>query len=257
MALTKLHDPAKSGQLRIAGFMSRTGSNLTKIIEHEHRLKMERGMSPFHVPVIFTDNWKSDAAKIGADFGIPVFNYDLEGFCRQRNLPVTDMDARRDFELFCSFVLKPFCCTAAAYAGYMRKATPVFVNAYLGVNVHPADLTLLGADGRPKYRGAHAVRDAIAAGETELRSSTHLVTGAVDCGPVLMVSPSVTVRGNIDYDILDRLAKAFQDALKEKGDWVIFPKTLEYIADGRFARDETGQLYFDGREIHAGLRIDS
>ncbi len=255
MKLKKLYDPEELGQLKVAGFMSGSGSNLIKIIEHEVHLKEERGQSPFHVPIIFSDNHLSKANEIGARFGLPVFIYDLDGFCNRRGTSTKDMGTREEYERECMKGLNEFECDVAAYAGYMRKATSVFVNAFLGVNVHPADLTII-KDGKPKYRGDHAVRDAIKECEEEIRSTTHIVTGEVDCGPVLMLSQPLEITYPIAEEIIDEMAGHYQNALKEKGDWEIFPRTLEYIADGRFARDATGKLYFDEKAIPSGLRFE-
>jgi len=256
MTLVRLYHAAELGQLRIAGFMSGSGTNLRKILEHEEKLKAERKKSPFHVAVIFSDNPKSRAVEIGSDFSVPVFTYDLEGFCRKKEKPIKDMPTREEYEKECMKVLNEFHCTVAAYAGYMRKATPVFVNSFLGVNVHPADLTIKREDGKPKYRGDHVVEDAIKEGEKEIRSTTHIVSEKVDCGKILMVSSPV----QIEYPILDKncknLAQLYQDKLKEVGDWIIFTRTLEYIADGRFARNSNGELYFDGTPIPNGVRLE-
>lgn len=46
-----------------------------------------------------------------------------------------------------------------------------------------------------------------------------------------------------------------QDRLKKIGDWVIFPKTLESIADGRYSQDEQGDLYFDDKSIPDGVKL--
>lgn len=256
MKLKKLHNSEELGQLKVAGFMSGSGSNLIKIIEHEMHLNKERGQSPFHFTVIFSDNYQSNASEIGARFGLPVFIYDLEGFCKRREVPTKDMRARAEYETECMNTLNTYECDAAAYAGYMRKATRVFVNSFLGINVHPADLTII-KDGKPKYRGDHVVKDALIAGEEEIRSATHIVTGEVDCGPVLMVSAPLKITYPIAEEIIDEMAGRYQNALKERGDWEIFPRTLEYIADGRFAQDAKGKLYFDKEVIPSGLRLEA
>jgi phosphoribosylformylglycinamidine synthase len=54
---------------------------------------------------------------------------------------------------------------------------------------------------------------------------------------------------------IDEVADQNQNLLKEKGDWVIFPKTIEYIAKGLYAFDEKGNLYFDGQPILKGRRL--
>jgi len=255
MTLVRLYHAAELGQMKVAGFMSGSGTNLRKICEHEEKLKQQRGESPFHVAVIFSDNPKSKAVEIGSNFSIPVFTYDLESFCKTNGKPIKDMLTREEYEKRCMQVLSEFDCTVAAYAGYMRKATPVFVNSFLGVNVHPADLTIKTNDGKPKYRGDHVVRDAIKAEEKEIRSTTHIVSEKVDCGQILMVSSPLKVDYPITDDVLEKISEIYQDRLKERGDWIIFPRTLEFIADGRFARNSNGNLYFDGTPIPNGVRL--
>ena len=64
-------------------------------------------------------------------------------------------------------------------AGFMRILTPGFVRRFTGriLNVHPALL--------PAFRGAHAVRDALACGVTVTGVTIHLVDTQVDHGPIL------------------------------------------------------------------------
>jgi hypothetical protein len=40
-----------------------------------------------------------------------------------------------------------------------------------------------------------------------------------------------------------------QERLKVNGDWVIFPRVIRAIADGRYARDEFGNINFDGKPL--------
>lgn len=68
---------------------------------------------------------------------------------------------------------------AIVSAGFMRILGPIVVSAYADriVNTHPALL--------PAFPGAHAVRDALAAGVTQTGCTVHLVDEGVDTGPVL------------------------------------------------------------------------
>ncbi|MBN1771758.1 MAG: hypothetical protein JXB32_10885, partial [Deltaproteobacteria bacterium] len=150
--------------------------------------------------------------------------------------------------------------TAAAYAGYMSVATAPLLEAFLGINVHPADLSL-ERDGRRRYTGDRAVRDAILAGERELRSTTHIVEPVVDGGRLLAISPPVPIERPAGFDAADRnavrrLAAEHQERLKRDGDWVVFPRTVEWLAAGRIAADESGALHFDGWPIPHGLRLE-
>ena len=64
-------------------------------------------------------------------------------------------------------------------AGFMKILGPVVLDAFGGrlVNTHPALL--------PAFPGAHAVRDALAAGVAVTGATVHLIDAGVDTGPVL------------------------------------------------------------------------
>jgi folate-dependent phosphoribosylglycinamide formyltransferase PurN len=171
-----------------------------------------------------------------------------------------DLARREEFDRQNVALLRPFGASAAIYGGYMAIASPSLVNAFLGINVHPADLSIVGPDGQRRFRGAHAVAEALAAGETTLRATTHLVTAEVDAGPLLMISPGLRVEVPAGTDLgdpagLKRAADFNQERLKAAGDWFIFPRTIEEIARGHFQRDEGGRLYYQGEPIPNGLRL--
>lgn len=249
--LTPLWTPS-DGQLRIAGFMSGSGSNLRKIIKHEHELKRERGVSSYHLAVIFSNRYNSNATLIGNDYDIPVLTRDDRGLRKARGKTLDEIREELDFETVKG--LKPYDCRIAALGGYMVFASNILLNYFLAcVNVHSAPLDVLDEEGERKYIGDQAVKLQLQAGEPSLRSTTHLLDDKPDHGPIFMISNGLPVSYPISDNIMDRMAKYYQSLLKEKGDWVIFPKTLEYIADGRFAKDPTGSLYFDGIPIPRGI----
>jgi len=64
-------------------------------------------------------------------------------------------------------------------AGFMRVLGANVVNAFSGrlINTHPALL--------PEFPGAHAVRDALAAGATKTGTTVHFVDSGVDTGPII------------------------------------------------------------------------
>ena len=66
-----------------------------------------------------------------------------------------------------------------AMAGFMTVLDGAIFDAYPGriVNTHPSLL--------PAFKGAHAVRDALAAGSAESGCTIHVATPAVDDGPIL------------------------------------------------------------------------
>lgn len=66
-----------------------------------------------------------------------------------------------------------------AMAGYMRKVTPVLLDAYPNrvVNLHPALL--------PAHRGAHAIQDAFEAGDEVTGITIHFANEEYDKGPII------------------------------------------------------------------------
>ena len=258
--LRPLHDPA-AGALRVAGLISGSGSNLRRILEHRRALASSRGRATFDVVVVFSDTWNSRAAEIGRDFDLPVVVRDIAAFYAARGAPRRDLALRAEYDAATVEALRPFGARVAAYAGYMSIATRPLIDAFLGVNVHPADLAL-ELDGRRRFTGDQAVRDAILAGRPELRSTTHIIEPVVDGGRLLLVSPPVPVVVPPGADLGDRetarrVAAEHQERLKEGGDWLVFPRTLEWLADGRIAQDErTGALHLDGKPIPGGWRME-
>ena len=260
MALKELYHP-ESGRARVAGFMSGSGTNLRKIVEHQRKMEEQDGRASYQVVVIFSDNPQSNAERIGRDYKIPVVIRDLTAFHKERGKPRKDLSVRAEFDEETVRALKPFNVDIAAYAGYMAIATPLLINAFIGINVHPADLSIMDGNKR-KYTGDHAVRDAILAGEKQLRATTHIIEQQVDYGRIIMISPPLDVNLPQGFDASNKdqvksVSDAHQNRLKELGDWVIFPKTLEYIADGRFSQDEQGNLYFDNKPIPSGLKLEA
>ena len=54
MSIIPIFDPAKVGRpMRVAAFMSGSGTNIMKLIELEKRLKAEEGAAPFQVLFVF------------------------------------------------------------------------------------------------------------------------------------------------------------------------------------------------------------
>lgn len=253
-----LHDPAE-GILRVVGLMSSSGTNIRKILDHQKHLEKIEGTSPFQIVVIFSDTADSNAPTIGKEFDIPIIIRDLAGFYARRGRKKSDLSIRPDFDRETVKALSPFGVKAGAYGGYMSIATTPLINAFLGVNVHPADLSI-EEGGRRKYTGDHAVRDAIAGGERTIAASTHIIKEAVDQGPLLMISPPLPVALRAEWNLADpadlrKAESGNQERLKENGDWIIFPKTIDYLARGWFGSDESGLLYFKGEPIPKGLRL--
>jgi folate-dependent phosphoribosylglycinamide formyltransferase PurN len=264
MEIKPIFDPKRRGlPLRAAAFMSGSGTNITKLIQREKELRKETGSSPFHVVFIFSDrsDGKCRGEEIAYENGIPYFSYDIRTFYRLRGLKKSILDTqglsvRKEFDSLAAKLLRAFDIDIIALGGYMSYTTLEGC-----INVHPADLSIRTPDGKRKYVGDHAVLDAIAAGETALRSSTLLTDKGVDTGPLLMVSETLPVQLPEpleqlleDRDRLLKVAQEHQERLKEIGDWKIFPSTIEMIARGLFGIDRQNRVYVDGKPVPDGYR---
>jgi phosphoribosylglycinamide formyltransferase-1 len=94
-------------------------------------------------------------------------------------LPHRAFATRADFDSALADRLDEAGAEIVALAGFMRILTPAFINRFKGriVNIHPSLL--------PLYPGLETHARAIAAGDREAGCTVHLVTDALDSGPIL------------------------------------------------------------------------
>tara|TARA_B100001769_G_C22044015_1_gene561097 strand:+ start:50 stop:571 length:522 start_codon:yes stop_codon:yes gene_type:complete len=87
-------------------------------------------------------------------------------------------------------------------AGWMRVVSKKFIDAFPGriINLHPSLL--------PKYKGLHAIRQAIEAGESETGCSVHYVTEELDSGAVIRQTEVPILPG----DTVESVTRAVQQA---------------------------------------------
>ncbi len=264
MTITPIFDPDKKGRpMRVAAFMSGSGTNIMRLLEHETALTTEKGQAPFETVFIYSDRSDGGSAgeRIALEYGLPYFSYDIRMFHEKRGLrrsvgDKTGMASRKAYDRLPEKLVRAFDVDVIALGGYMSYTTLSGC-----VNVHPADLSILTEDGRRAYVGDHAVRDAVLAGEKALRSSTLWTDEGVDTGPLLMVSEPLAVTlpkplkdMKKNPRELSSAVEELQERLKEVGDWQIFPRTIELIARGRFAFDRENRVYLDGRPVPDGYR---
>jgi folate-dependent phosphoribosylglycinamide formyltransferase PurN len=110
--------------------------------------------------------------------------------------------------------------------------------------------------------GIHVVEEAILAGEPEIRSTTHIVREEVDHGEILVISSPVKIRLDVSIEELDsdkvireKVVSSYHDQLKKKGDWVIYPLTIQMISEGRFGIGPAG-VYLDGESVPEGYKLE-
>jgi phosphoribosylglycinamide formyltransferase-1 len=94
-------------------------------------------------------------------------------------------------------------------AGFMKIVGAAVLDAFGGrlINTHPALL--------PAFPGAHAVRDALAAGVAVTGSSVHLVDVGVDTGPVLAQREVPVEPGDDEARLHERIKTVERELLVE------------------------------------------
>lgn len=134
-----------------------------------------------------------DAPNRGIDFeivGLITDNPDAYAISRAANagiqiavLPLSDFASRDDWNVAIADAASYFNPDLLVSAGFMRiLAEPILTKfAARIINTHPALL--------PNFPGAHAVRDALAAGVNETGCTVHFVDAGVDTGPVIKQIP--------------------------------------------------------------------
>jgi folate-dependent phosphoribosylglycinamide formyltransferase PurN len=271
MVKSPIYISKKGIKMKVACFVSGSGTNARRIIEHS-----KSDVSGFEVELIFTDVRDDRVRKNGEKMCKAkdiTDEYDLAYECEDiRDFYYSkghknrrDLSLRPEFDSRVVRKIAPYKIDVIALAGYMSITTEPILSEYKGrmLNVHPADLSIMDGTER-KFVGIHVVRDAILAGEKELRATTHIVREKVDYGEILLISKPVLVRlpRGIDIELLKEDKKTLmkivdnhQNKLKEKGDWVIYPLTLQMISEGSFALDGKGNVFLDGEKLNKGYRL--
>jgi folate-dependent phosphoribosylglycinamide formyltransferase PurN len=241
--------------LKVAAFMSGRGTNIRRLLERRSPL--------IEVSFIFSDrvDERCQGQKVACQYGLPFFVYDIRRFHELLGVKRTvhtkeGLSARCEYDRVAATLVKAFNVDLIALGGYMS-----FLTLPRGVNVHPADLSIIDAMSRRRFVGDDAVLEAFTTGAKELRASTLWIDHGVDTGPLLMVSDPLPVDLPVpleelleDAVRLRLVADEHQARLKERGDWVIFPLTIELMAQGRLGIDERGVALLDGRPYPAGVR---
>ena len=151
-------------------------------------------------------------------------------------IPVTvlNRDVYADPEAADALIARTLHAAGAEYvvmAGYMRKLTPVMLDAFPDrvLNLHPAL--------RPSFKGAHAIADAYAAGVKVTGVTVHLANEDYDKGPIVAQEP-VRVEEGWSLDDLEAAIHEVEHRL--------YPEVLRIIAEGRMTLGDDRRVRIAG-----------
>lgn len=150
--------------MNLAIFASGNGSNFSALVRavKEKKIKVES-------VVLVSDQPEARVVKRAQKAKIPVILVKREDFI-----------SRVDFEAAIIQRLKYHKIDVIALAGFMRMLSPGFVKLYQQriINIHPSLL--------PKFKGAHAIADALNAKVGKTGVTVHFVDKKMDHGPVIL-----------------------------------------------------------------------
>ncbi len=213
--MKRLYEP--KGTMRVAIFMSGTGSNARRILEEQEG---------YEVALLFTDR-ACNAEKIAQEFHVKYYKNDIKQYYEQRNAKRNDLALRAEFDRETAAILEKEKIDVVALCGYNSIITEAIFTRWITINVHPADLSIV-QDGKRILAGCMGTKCIAKARElhhTSVRATTHIVEEGVDEGGILMLSDNVPLTERDDETL---------EELKKKGDHAIYPETLKRLARGSF-----------------------
>ncbi len=197
---------------RIAVGVSGSGSNLRALAARVDRWALDATIA-----LVFSDrpcaalDWATEA---GLDTALV------------EDLGARNPDARALADRNLAETLQGLEVDVVVLAGFMRLVGPVLLDAFGGrvLNVHPSLL--------PAFPGAHAVRDALAAGAVVTGVTVHLVDASLDGGPVVLAEAVPILGDDTEATLLERL-----HAVEHR----LLPRAVGLLL--------TGALRVDGRRV--------
>ncbi|MGO2660039.1 phosphoribosylglycinamide formyltransferase [Mycetocola reblochoni] len=168
--------------LSVVVLISGTGSNLRALIE----AAAEPGY-PARIVAVGADRDAAGLAHATAA-GIPVFT-----------VPYSAYPSRADWGEALRDAIDRFAPDLVVLSGLMRLLPPSVVEAYAPrlINTHPAYL--------PEFPGAHAVRDALAAGADRSGASIIVVDSGVDTGSIIVRERVDVLPGDTEDSLHERI----------------------------------------------------
>lgn len=155
-------EAGKAARARVAVLISGRGSNMAALIEAAR----DRDC-PYEIVLVASNIVDAPGLRFARDAGIGTWARDHRGL------------ARAAFDDLVDGAMRAADAEWVALAGYMRLLSPGFIARWRDriVNTHPSLL--------PRYKGLDTHARAIAAGDEVAGCSVHVVTEALDDGPVL------------------------------------------------------------------------
>lgn len=187
--------------MRLAVFISGTGTNMVAI----HNA-IKNGELDATIELVVSSNDHAKGIQYAKDEGLDLLVFVPSDYDDPQAVDRKIVDALNERDI-----------DYVAMAGYMRKVTPVLLDAYPNrvINLHPALL--------PKHRGAHAIQDAFEAGDEVTGITIHFANEEYDKGPVIFQHEVPVLENDTLEDLETRIHAA---------EHKYYPQVIQQIACG-------------------------
>ncbi len=182
---------------RVAVLISGRGSNMAALL-----YAAKQADCPYELVLVAANDPEAPGLRLAQAEGVPIFAQSHKGMKR------ADFDALLDREI------RAAGADVIALAGYMRLLSAEFVDQWVGriINIHPSLL--------PKYKGLDTHERAIEAGDRVAGCSVHIVTAALDDGPVLAQTQVAVLKDDTPASLAARVLIAeHQTYPRALADW--------------------------------------
>ena len=193
--------------VRLAVLVSGGGAGLAALLRYQRTPRCHR------TTLVIADKIDAGGLQHGRDAGVTSIGVPLP-------MEVEKDERRVAHERLVNAELEAAKVEVVVLSGYMRILKPWFFKRWKGrlINIHPSLL--------PDFPGAHAHRDALAAGVSVTGCTVHLVDEGVDSGPIL-AQREIKVRPNDDEEALQERVKRVEHLL--------YPDVLDRLCSGQIS----------------------
>ena len=198
---------SEADPVRLAVLVSGGGSGLAALLRYQQTQRCHRTV------LVLADKADAGGLQHGRDAGVTSVGVPLP-------IDLGKSERREAHERLVNAELEAAEVELVVLSGYMRILTPWFVRRWKGrlVNIHPSLL--------PDFPGAHAHRDALAAGASVTGCTVHLVDEGVDSGPILAQREIEVLPGDDE--------EALQERIKLE-EHMLYPEVLDRLCSGRIS----------------------
>lgn len=203
--------------LKLAVLVSGGGTNLQAIMD-----SIDDGrITNAEIRVVISNNAGAYALTRAEKYGVEALLLSPKSF-----------DTREEFNQKLLEALKEREIDLVVLAGYLVVVPPCVIEEYENriINIHPSLIPSFCGTG---CYGIHVHEKALARGVRVSGATVHFVDEGTDTGPILLQKPVM-----VDQD---DTPEVLQRRIMEQAEWVILPKAIDLIANGK--------VHVDGRKV--------